>query len=434
LARHQQLKAAEQYVLTALELITRDPNPHIEAAICDSAGFICARLGRYSEAEAFAGKAVSLFEHNDNKAELLPALLHLSEMHEQCGHQKAARETARRALDLAAAVNLDPVREAAQNRLLTLQSSNSKVSTKPFFFHGLIYTSQEMKSVVARLRILAMTSETVLLLGETGTGKELIARAIHQESKRCNGPFIPFNCSAISRELIESRLFGYRRGAFTGAESEQIGIVRAAAGGTLFLDEIGDLSLAAQGVLLRFLQSGEIQPLGQNKPIKIDVRVIAATNRNLNEDLESGRFREDLYFRLSVCTLRAPTLRSRPQDVPILANHFASVYSEEYNLPAPAFTVDELSGLAALRWNGNVRELESYVKRRVMFGTDAIETSDGLFNQQDRPWRALTPTEKRGRLNEGLLANKGNITSTAKRLGISRRTIQRIKKADDSGH
>ena len=434
LARHQQLKAAEQYVLTALELITRDPNPHIEAAICDSAGFICARLGRYAEAEAFVSKAVSLFEHNYNKAELLPALLHLSEMQEQCGHQKAARETARRALDLAAAVNLDPVRDSAQNRLLDLQSSNSKILTKPFLFHGLIYTSQEMKSVVARLKILAVTSETVLLLGETGTGKELIARAIHQESKRCKGPFIPFNCSAISRELIESRLFGYRRGAFTGAESEQIGIVRAAAGGTLLLDEIGDLSLAAQGALLRFLQSGEIQPLGQNKPIKIDVRVIAATNRDLNEDLESGRFREDLYFRLSVCTLRAPTLRSRPQDVPILANHFACVYSEQYNLPAPVFTVDELSRLAALRWNGNVRELESYVKRRVMFGTDAIETSEVLFNQQDRLWRALTPTEKLRRLNEGLLANKGNITSTAKRLGISRRTIQRIKKADGSGH
>src|SRR5260370_7550123 len=148
-----------------------------------------------------------------------------------------------------------------------------------------------MQFVVANLKILAITNETVLLLGETGTGKELIARAIHQESKRSKPAFIPFNCSAISRELIESRLFGYRRGAFTGAESEQMGIVRAAASGTLFLDEIGDPSLAAQGALLRFLQSGEIQPLGENKPIRIDVRVIAPTNRDLRQDLESGASR-----------------------------------------------------------------------------------------------------------------------------------------------
>lgn len=428
LARNKQLKDAELHVLTALELITKDPNPHIEAATCDSAGFIYARLGRYSEAEIFVGKAVSLFEHNENKAELLPALLHLSEIHEQCGHHQAARETARRALDLATAVNLDPVRDTAQNRLLSLQFSNSKISTKPFLFHGLIYTSREMQSLVAKLKILAMTSETVLLLGETGTGKELIACAIHQESKRRKYPFIPFNCSAISRELIESRLFGYRRGAFTGADSEQLGIVRAAAGGTLFLDEIGDLSLAAQGALLRFLQSGEIQPLGQNKPIKIDVRIIAATNRDLKEDLESGRFRKDLYFRLSVCTLSAPALRSRPEEVPVLANHFARVYSDEYGLPKPSFTADELSRLAAARWIGNVRELESYIKRRVMFGVEAIESGEVLHSQQVKPWRTLTPTEKLQRLNEVLLVNKGNITSAAKQLGISRRTIQRMNK------
>jgi len=427
LARNKQLKDAEQYVLKALELLARDPNPHIEAATCDSAGFIYARLGRYSEAETFLDRAVSLFEHNENQAELLPALLHLSEIQEQCGHPQAARETARRALILAPAVNLDPVRETA-DRLLRLQSSNAKISTKSFLFHGLIYTSREMQSLVAKLKILASTNETVLLLGETGTGKELIAHAIHSESKRSKYPFIPFNCSAISRELIESRLFGHRRGAFTGADSEQPGIVRAAAGGTLFLDEIGDLSLAAQGALLRFLQSGEIQPLGQNRPIKIDVRVIAATNRDLKEDLESGRFRKDLYFRLTGCTLRAPALRSRPEEVPLLAKHFAGIYSEQYQLAAPTFTVDELRMLTTSKWTGNVRELESYIKRRVMFGAEAIETADVTSNHQDQAWRTLKPTEKLQRLKEVLQANNGNITSAAKQLRVSRRTIQRMKK------
>ena len=434
LARHQQFKEAERHLLTAFELIGRDPNPHTEAAICDSAGFLYARLERYPKAETFLIKSVSLFEQTNNEKEVLASLLQLSEMNERCGHHRAAREAAQRALALATKVKLDSVRDTAENRLLRLQSSRSRTLKRPFLFHGLVYVSSQMQSVVAKLKTLARTNEIVLLLGETGTGKELVARAIHQESSRSKRPFVPFNCSAISSELIESRLFGYRRGAFTGAESEQMGIVRAAAGGTLFLDEIGDLSLAAQGALLRFLQSGEIQPLGENKPIKTDVRIIAATNRDLKKDLEAGRFRQDLYFRLNVCTLLAPALRSRPEDVPVLANHFARVYSEEYKLPAPAFAANELSRLKKLNWPGNVRELESYIKRRVMFGADRIETGDILDNQQDNPWRTLARPEKLHRLKEVLMANKGNITSAAKQLGVSRRTIQRAKKANGVDH
>ncbi len=293
-------------------------------------------------------------------------------------------------------------------------------------FHGLVYASFEMRFLIARLRVIAATDEVVLVLGESGTGKELVARAVHQESRRRGNPLVPFNCSALSRELIESRLFGYRKGAFTGAYSDHQGVIGAAAGGSVFLDEIGDLTPEAQGALLRFLQSGEIQPIGATRPLIANARVITATNRELTAEVEAGRFRKDLYYRLNVATLYVPPLRSRPQDVRELARHFAHVYSKEYGKAEPAFTRADMTRLVEYKWPGNVRELESCIKRMILFGELDIQTDGSHRRETSRLWRSLTDTEKRRRVMESLERNGWNVTLAASALGICRRRVQRI--------
>ena len=293
-------------------------------------------------------------------------------------------------------------------------------------FHGLVYASFEMRFLIARLRVIAATDEVVLVLGESGTGKELVARAVHQESERREHPFVPFNCSALSRELIESRLFGYHKGAFTGAYSDHQGVIGAAAGGSVFLDEIGDLTLEAQGALLRFLSNGEIQPVGATRPVIANVRVIAATNRDLRVEVEAGRFREDLYYRLNIATLFVPPLRTRPEDVKELAHHFAHVYSNQYGKAEPAFTREEMARLVEYEWPGNVRELETCIKRRILFGELDIQTDGSLRSEAARLWRSLTETEKRWHVMEALESNGWSVTVAASHLGICRRTVQRI--------
>jgi transcriptional regulator with GAF, ATPase, and Fis domain len=316
-------------------------------------------------------------------------------------------------------------------------------------FNGLLYASDKMHRVVSQLKSIARLKEVVLILGDTGTGKELIARAIHHESDRAGGPFVPFNCSTISRELVESRLFGHRKGAFTGALYNQKGVISGAQEGTLFLDEIGDLSLEAQGSLLRFLQFGEVQPVGASRPVKVDVRVVAATNRDLQEEIRTGRFRKDLYYRLSVITLYLPPLRSRPEDVLALAEHFASLYSKQYGLPEPLTTDAEKDWLAKYDWPGNVRELESHIKRRVLFGQEVFQVESrigGPFGREGHNgtrtphaqiqgqvdpapvWRKLSESEKRRLLTDTLDRTSGNITVAARQLGISRRTIQKLRR------
>ena len=304
-------------------------------------------------------------------------------------------------------------------------------------FRGLVYKSFKIGVLVARLKIIAATDEVALISGETGTGKDLVARAVHEESNRRRHPFVAFNCSALSRELIESRLFGYRKGAFTGAHADHPGIIRAAAGGSIFLDEIGDLTLEAQGALLRFLQSGEIQPVGAALPVTANVRVIAATNRDLRAEVERDRFRKDLYYRLNVATLFLPPLWQRPEDVKELARHFARVYSKQYGMPEPAFSPEEMAGLVDYKWPGNVRELENYIKRRILFGEMEIMTI-GLRSHENAKvmvWRRLSDSEKLASLNEALENNGGNVTLAARQLGISRRTVQRFKRrqAPDDG-
>jgi two-component system nitrogen regulation response regulator NtrX len=233
---------------------------------------------------------------------------------------------------------------------------------------------RELKSQIERA---APTKATVLITGESGTGKELVAREIHRRSSRSSAPFIQVNCAAIPEELIESELFGHEKGSFTGAVRKQTGKFVAADGGTIFLDEIGDMSLRTQAKVLRVLQDGEVEPVGAATVIKVDVRVIAATNKELTEEIRTGRFREDLYYRLNVIPIRTPPLRERRDDIPVLAQHFAKLFSEEHNYHPKKFTPAAQKALQDASWRGNVRELRNMIERLViMVPGEAIDIGD----------------------------------------------------------
>jgi two-component system nitrogen regulation response regulator NtrX len=223
----------------------------------------------------------------------------------------------------------------------------------------------------------APTNATVLIYGESGTGKELIARAIHDHSLRAKEPFIQVNCAAIPEELIESELFGHEKGAFTGATERKTGKFEQAEGGTIFLDEIGDMSLRTQSKVLRVLEEGEVQKVGSNKVVKVDVRVIAATNKDLKQAIQSGQFRDDLFFRLNVVPLISPALRDKKEDIPLLIEYFSKVFAEENNFRRKSFAPEALQVLIAYSWKGNVRELRNVVERLlIMSDHDTIGRAD----------------------------------------------------------
>ena len=224
-------------------------------------------------------------------------------------------------------------------------------------------------------RIAAFDSRT-LITGENGTGKELVARWLHAKSRRASGPFVEVNCAAIPSELIESELFGHERGAFTSAIKQRKGKFEQATGGTLFMDEIGDMSLAAQAKVLRALQENKICRVGSDKDIDVDVRVIAATNKNLREEIAKGNFREDLYHRLSVIVIRVPPLRERSSDVPELTQHFVDEISSLYGIPPKPIDSDAMEALSAMRWSGNVRELRNVIERLIILSGDTITIDD----------------------------------------------------------
>ena len=224
-------------------------------------------------------------------------------------------------------------------------------------------------------RIAAFDTRT-LITGENGTGKELVARWLHAKSRRASGPFVEVNCAAIPSELIESALFGHERGAFTSAIKQRKGKFEQATGGTLFMDEIGDMSLAAQAKVLRALQENKICRVGSDKDIDVDVRVIAATNKNLREEIAKGNFREDLYHRLSVIVIRVPPLRERSSDVPELTQHFVDEISSLYGIPPKPIDSDAMEALSAMRWSGNVRELRNVIERLIILSGDTITIDD----------------------------------------------------------
>ncbi len=251
---------------------------------------------------------------------------------------------------------------------------------------GFIIGSQPMFDVIDKIQKIRTSNVTVLITGESGTGKELVARAIHAESARARAIFLPFNCTATPKDIIDSQLFGHRRGSFTGATENYPGIIRAADGGTLFLDEIGDLSLEVQPKLMRFLQETEIHPLGETRPVKVDVRVVAATNSDLERAVEDGRFRTDLFHRLNIIRIHVPPLRERREEIPILASHFLEHFASRSGKPNLRLTQDAINALASYDWPGNVRQLRNEIERVVAYAyEDAHIAADDLSTEVSHP-------------------------------------------------
>ncbi|MFT5051106.1 MAG: two-component system response regulator HydG [Chlamydiales bacterium] len=241
---------------------------------------------------------------------------------------------------------------------------------------GMVGDSPAMQSVLDLIEKIAPSEVSVLILGETGTGKELVARALHDRSRRSDRPFLAENCAAVAENLLESEFFGHKKGSFTGAFKDRPGHFVAADGGTVFLDEIGDMPLAMQAKLLRVLQDGEVRPVGSNKSLKVDVRVVAATNKDLVAMCASGEFREDLYFRLNVITLKLPPLRDRTGDVRHLTRFFIERAAESQDEPARGISAEAVAALEAWQWPGNIRELENEVQRAVALSQGVIGLED----------------------------------------------------------
>jgi two-component system response regulator HydG len=298
--------------------------------------------------------------------------------------------------------------------------------------------SEKMKDLFNVVRSIAETDVTVLIQGETGTGKELIARAIHYNGPRRAKPFVSINCGALTETLLESELFGHEKGAFTGANTQRKGIFEVAHGGTLFLDEIGAVSPSTEVKLLRVLQEGEFQRVGGRDSIKVDVRIIAATNQNLEDLVKNGRFRQDLFFRLNVFPIVVPSLKERANDIPLLVSHIIEKHKQKINKQISGISPQATSFLMAHSWQGNVRELENIIQRMMVVckgetletqdlpteirGTES-ETREKLKDLKGISRESAGIVEKRAIL-DALSKEGGNVTRTAKSLGISRATLQ----------
>jgi DNA-binding NtrC family response regulator len=335
-----------------------------------------------------------------------------------------------------------------------------------FSFEGIVGHSARLQEVIDRVKLVAPSKATVLVEGESGTGKELIAQAVHQASPRARGPFIAVHCAALSENLLESEIFGHERGAFTGAMERRVGRFEAADGGTLFLDEIGEISASTQVKLLRFLETKTVERVGGSKPIPLDVRLVAATNRTLEQLVREGKFREDLFFRLNVVRIAMPPLRERPEDIPVLLAHYLTFFSEENKMPPLTIEPGALRHLQAYPWPGNIRELRNFTENAVVLrrggklteydleprfrgevlalppgsstsagstaAANASISGSGIAPGSPPPTFAspasvslsIQDNEKR-LLREALIKARGNRTRAAELMGISRRTLHR---------
>src|SRR5688572_6511052 len=292
-------------------------------------------------------------------------------------------------------LGIDVIALRERDRSAPLEQDTSPYTSNSLM-PGFIHSSPAMTALVEEVYKIRSSDVTVLVTGESGTGKELVSRAIHAISNRKDKIFVPFNCTAVPKELAEGHLFGYRKGAFTGAVNDSQGMIRAADGGTLFLDEIGDLPLDVQPKLLRFLQEGEIQPIGEKRPLKVDVRVIAATNMPLEEKVADGTFREDLYYRLNVIRLRVPPLRERRSEIPPIVHYYVNHYSSRFGKSGVTFTPQTVDLLMVCNWEGNVRQLCNEVQRVVARAVDnEVITPDHLSPELKRSAQPLTPFEVR---------------------------------------
>jgi two-component system NtrC family response regulator len=310
----------------------------------------------------------------------------------------------------------------AENRRLQELSARSPVD-------GIVASSPQMTRVLRTIEKIAPTDVAVLLLGESGTGKEVLAHAVHRLSVRAKKPFVAINCAAIPETLLESELFGHEKGAFTGAVKQTIGKIEGANGGTLFLDEIGDVPLPMQVKLLRFLQDQVVERVGGHRPIQVDVRIVCATNQDLDHLIGTGRFREDLYYRLNEVRVNVPPLREREGDPVLLANFFLKKFNEQFGRAIKSFASDALTAIAVHPWRGNVRELENRVKRGVVMAEGAaISASDLELAPAELPFGSLDLREARARAERGVIQmalaqSGGNLSRASKLLGISRPTL-----------
>jgi len=300
---------------------------------------------------------------------------------------------------------------------------------------AIVYSGETMRRLLAQVERVAASESRICIMGETGTGKELIARAIHEKSHRREGPFVTLNCAAVPAELIESELFGHEKGSFTGAASRHIGKFEQAHEGTLFLDEIGDMPVAMQAKLLRVLEQGEVERIGGDKPVKVNVRVVVATHRNLEEQVKNGAFRQDLFHRIFVFPVVLPPLRERTEDIPALAAHFAAQIAKQNGWKDATFAEDAMQALQAHSWTGNIRELRNVVERLLLFAEDNVITAATV--RAALPGQPSAAGAASGNLGSGTLANRveeferqvileeikrqnHHITNAAKSLGLER--------------
>jgi two-component system response regulator HydG len=315
-----------------------------------------------------------------------------------------------------------------------------KQLNEKFGFEGVIGNSPAMHGVVAKLRQIAPTSASVLITGESGTGKELVAKALHINSPRRNKPFVPLNCAELSENVLESELFGHVKGAFTGADRDRIGRFQYANGGTLFLDEIGDMPMAIQVKLLRVLESGEVVRVGTNDPVKVNVRLLSATNRDLSDAIAEGRFRQDLFHRLKVVSIKLPPLRERRDDIPLLIDYFLKEFSTSHGKSVTAISPAVRKALMGYSWPGNVRELRNVIESMVVMDADGVldvddltedlqqatsaGRSDGSAGVDRLVGKSLEEVE-RHYIAETLKLTSGNREEAARLLGIGERTLYR---------
>ena len=330
------------------------------------------------------------------------------------------------------------VSQAARMRLLEIENRRlrSELPRPPGFVH-LIGASPALERVLKQARSVAATSATVLLTGENGTGKEMLARAIHEESARASGPFVAVSCAALPESLIESELFGHEKGAFTSATQTRKGRFELANGGTLLLDEVGDLTPGVQVKLLRVLQERSFERVGGNKTLTVDIRLIAATNRDLEAEVEAGRFRQDLFFRLNVVPLALPPLRERGDDIPILAAHFAAKSAERYARSTPELSPRLIDVLQEYDWPGNVRELENLMERLVVLSSGEalglefvpekmLRILPGADVKDESTLEGAVEAVKRKMIVSALQSEGGNKVAAARKLGISRSYLHRL--------
>ena len=391
----------------------------------------------------------------DLKMPVMDGMALLRAMHERGIHTAAivltgfgTIETAVEAMKLGAADYL--IKDARPQEILltvervlrveALRRENAELRRRIFQVGGFGQLIGESPAIQAVYRVIDAVSQnrsTVLISGESGTGKELVARTLHQRSPMADRPFVAVNCAGLSETLLDSQLFGHRRGAFTGAVADHDGVFRAAAGGTLLLDEVAEVPLGLQAKFLRAIQEREVTPLGSSRPVPIDVRLVAATNRELATEVEEGRFRSDLYYRLNVVHIELPPLRARPDDIPRLVDHFLARFSQEYGVAPKRITAEALAAICAHDWPGNIRELQNAIERAFALSTadtvtlgDLPATVTGAASAAaptaaaDGPVPSLADAERIA-IARALEASRGNKNHAARLLGIDRQRLYR---------